>query len=248
MRLDEVLLNISNQFTGMDRQRHQLDLVHKLNDMHAQALQKDAQLEARIEAFEMAFKMQTEATDSFDISKESAETKALYGIGGDGGGGGRGGNAGDMGAKLLVARRLVERGVRFVQVQHGGWDTHASVETAIPRQAGAIDGPAAGLIKDLKDRGLLDSTLVIWGGEFGRTVVRDRNGNATPGRDHNGRAMVTWMAGGGVKGGTVYGATDEFGARSSDSITPSSPTATMAAISASRTISATSSRTSSPKP
>ncbi len=194
----------SNQFSGVDRQRRQLDLVHKLNDMHAQALQKDAQLEARIEAFEMAFKMQTEATDAFDISKESA-------------GNARSSTAtSDMGAKLLVARRLVERGVRFVQVQHGGWDTHANIETNIPKKAGEIDGPAAALIKDLKQRGLLDSTLIIWGGEFGRTVVRDRNGNATPGRDHNGRAMVTWMAGGGVKGGTVYGATDEFGARSAE--------------------------------
>ncbi|MEP6669805.1 MAG: DUF1501 domain-containing protein [Chthoniobacter sp.] len=219
MKLEEVLLNISNQFTGMDRQRRQLDLVHQLNDMHAKSLQKDAQLEARIEAFEMAFKMQTEATDAFDITKESDATKALYGItGGNAGGGGKGGggNPSDMGSKLLVARRLIERGVRFVQVQHGGWDTHASVETAIPRQAGAMDQPAAALIKDLKQRGLLDSTLIIWGGEFGRTVVRDRNGNATPGRDHNGRAMVAWMAGGGVKGGTTYGATDEFGARAAE--------------------------------
>ena len=213
MRLDEVLLNISNQFTGIDRQRRQLDLVHRLNNMHAEALQKDAQLEARIEAFEMAFKMQTEATDAFDISKESAETKALYGMGAVVGGG-RGG--GDLGAKLLVARRLIERGVRFVQIQHGGWDTHQNVEQNIPRQAGAIDAPAAGLIADLKQRGLLDSTLIVWGGEFGRTVVRDRNGNANPGRDHNGRAMVTWLAGGGVKGGTVYGATDEFGARAAE--------------------------------
>jgi hypothetical protein len=203
MRLDEVLQNIKNQFSGVDRQRRQLDLVHKLNNMHAEALQKDAQLEARIEAFEMAFKMQAEATDAFDISKESAETKELYG-------------ASDMGSKLLVARRLIERGVRFVQVQHGGWDTHANIETGIPKKAGEIDGPAAALIQDLKQRGLLDSTLIVWGGEFGRTVVRDRNGNATPGRDHNGRAMVTWMAGGGVKGGTTYGATDEFGARSAE--------------------------------
>ena len=217
MRLDEVLLNISNQFTGMDRQRRQLDLVHQLNTMHAEKLQKDEQLESRIEAFEMAFKMQTEATDAFDISKEPAEMKALYGVtGGGGGGGGKGGGSSDMGAKLLVARRLIERGVRFVQVEHGGWDTHANVEQSIPRQAGAIDGPAAALIQDLKQRGLLDSTLIIWGGEFGRTVVRDRNGNANPGRDHNGRAMVAWMAGGGVKGGTTYGATDEFGARSAE--------------------------------
>jgi uncharacterized protein (DUF1501 family) len=203
MKLDEVLLNISNPFTGFDRQRRQLDFVHKLNEMHAEKLQKDEQLEARIESFEMAFKMQTEATDAFDITKEPQQMRDLYG-------------ATDIGAKLLVARRLVERGVRFVQIEHGGWDTHANIETAIPKKAGEIDGPAAALINDLKQRGLLDSTLIIWGGEFGRTVVRDRNGNANPGRDHNGRAMVTWMAGGGVKGGTVYGATDEFGARSAE--------------------------------
>jgi hypothetical protein len=203
MKLDEILLNISNPFTGLDRQRRQLSFVRELDKMHAEKLQKDEQLETRIESFEMAFKMQTEATDAFDISKEPQQMRDLYG-------------ATDMGAKLLIARRLVERGVRFVQVQHGGWDTHGNVQTAIPRQAGAVDGPAAALIKDLKQRGLLDSTLIIWGGEFGRTVVRDRNGNAAPGRDHNGRAMVAWMAGGGVKGGTTYGATDEFGARAAE--------------------------------
>jgi hypothetical protein len=203
MKLDEVLLNISNPFTGFDRQRRQLDFVHKLNEMHSEKLQKDEQLEARIESFEMAFKMQTEATDAFDITKEPQQMRDLYG-------------ATDLGSKLLVARRLVERGVRFVQIEHGGWDTHANIETAIPKKAGEVDGPAAALIHDLKQRGLLDSTLILWGGEFGRTVVRDRNGNANPGRDHNGRAMVAWMAGGGVKGGTVYGATDEFGARSAE--------------------------------
>ena len=200
MKLDEVLLNISNQFTGMDRQRRQLDLVHKLNSEHAKALQKDAQLEARIEAFEIAFKMQTEATDAFDIAKESESAKALYGTS-------------ELGAKLLVARRLVEKGVRFVQVNAGGWDHHGNLEQALAGKAGEIDGPAAALIKDLKQRGMLDSTLIVWGGEFGRTVTKDRNGNASPGRDHNGRAMVTWLAGGGVKGGMTYGATDEFGAR-----------------------------------
>jgi hypothetical protein len=203
MKLDQVLLNISNQFTGLDRQRRQLDLTHELNALYEKNLQQDAQLEARIESLEMAFKMQTEATDAFDITKESQQVRDLYG-------------GTDLGAKMLVARRLVERGVRFVQVEHGGWDTHSNIEQTIPRQAGAIDGPAAALIKDLKQRGLLDSTLVIWGGEFGRTVVRDRNGNANPGRDHNGRAMVAWMAGGGVKGGMTYGATDEFGARSAE--------------------------------
>ena len=199
MRLDEVLLNIHNNFVKPDEQRRQLDLANALNKMHADALQQDPQMEARIESFELAFKMQTEATDAFDITKEPQAVKDLYG------------NT-EMGAKMLVARRLVERGVRFVQVSAGGWDHHEDIEKRLPEKAGEIDQPAAALIQDLKQRGLLDSTLVIWGGEFGRTVVRDRNGYGTPGRDHNGRAFSTWMAGGGVKGGTVYGATDEFGA------------------------------------
>jgi hypothetical protein len=203
MNLDDVILNIRNQFTPMERQRRQLDLVHQLNEMHARQLQKDAQLEARIESFEMAFKMQTEATDAFDITKEPEEIKEMYG-------------KSEMGARMLVARRLVERGVRFVQVNAGGWDHHGNLQRALPAKAGEIDGPAAALLKDLKQRGMLDSTLVIWGGEFGRTVVKDRNGNDTPGRDHNGRAFSTWLAGGGVKGGTTYGATDEFGARAAE--------------------------------
>ena len=203
MNLDDVILNIRNQFTPMERQRRQLDLVHQLNEMHASQLQKDAQLEARIESFEMAFKMQTEATDAFDITKEPEEIKEMYG-------------KSEMGARMLVARRLVERGVRFVQVNAGGWDHHGNLQRALPAKAGEIDGPAAALLKDLKQRGMLDSTLVIWGGEFGRTVVKDRNGNDTPGRDHNGRAFSTWLAGGGVKGGTTYGATDEFGARAAE--------------------------------
>jgi hypothetical protein len=203
MNLDDVILNIRNQFTPMERQRRQLDLVHKLNEMHKEALQKDAQLEARIESFEMAFKMQTEATDAFDVNKEPEEIKEMYG-------------KSEMGARLLVARRLVERGVRFVQVNAGGWDHHGNLERALSAKAGEIDGPAGALLKDLKQRGMLDSTLVIWGGEFGRTVVKDRNGNDTPGRDHNGRAFSTWLAGGGVKGGTIYGATDEFGARAAE--------------------------------
>ncbi|MEQ1851372.1 MAG: DUF1501 domain-containing protein [Chthoniobacteraceae bacterium] len=202
MNLDNVILNIRNQFSPMERQRRQLDLVKQLNTMHAEQLQKDAQLEARIEAFEMAFKMQTEATEAFDISKEPSEVQSMYDSG-----------TSDLGAKLLVARRLVERGVRFVQVEHGGWDMHGNLATSLPRVAGGIDAAAAALIKDLKQRGLFDETLVIWGGEFGRTVVRDRNGNGDPGRDHNGRAMVTWMAGGGVKGGQAYGSTDEFGSK-----------------------------------
>jgi hypothetical protein len=197
--VDQMVENIRNPFLGVKEQRHQLDLVHKLNLLHSQNLQKDAQLEARIEAFEMAYKMQMEATDAFDISREPASVRELYG------------NS-PQGRQLLIARRLIERGVRFVQVWAGGWDHHQDLEDRLTKSAGEIDGPCAAFLTDLKQRGLLQSTLVVWGGEFGRKPVRDRNGNDNPGRDHNNRAFSTWLAGGGVKGGMVYGATDEFGA------------------------------------
>ena len=200
MPLNQVLLNIFNQFEGPGDQRRQLDLARKLNSLHSEKLHKEEQLEARIESFEMAFRMQTEATDAFDISKEPEHVRAKYGTS-------------ESGAKLLVARRLVERGVRFVQVPIGGWDHHQNLEQSLERNCSMVDGPAAALIQDLKERGLLDETLIIWGGEFGRTVTRDRGGAATAGRDHNGKAMCCWMAGGGVKGGTAYGATSEFGDR-----------------------------------
>ena len=203
MALDKVLLNIRNPFISSDDQRAQLDLARRLNAIHAEKLHKDEQLEARIESFEMAFKMQTEATDAFDITKEPQAVQDMYG-------------PTNTGAKLLVARRLIERGVRFVQVDVGGWDHHADIERNARRTGGDIDLPAAALIRDLKKRGLLDSTLILWGGEFGRTVTRDAGGSAAPGRDHNGRAMCCWMAGGGVKGGHVHGATDEFGARAAE--------------------------------
>jgi hypothetical protein len=201
MKPEEILENIRNQFMEPKDQRQQLDFVHKLNELHAAKLQKDAQLEARLEAYEMAFKMQTEATDAFDLSKEPASVRELYG-------------STTMSNQMLIARRLVERGVRFVQVWSGGWDMHNDLEGNMEKRAGDIDGPIAALLADLKQRGLLDETLVIWGGEFGRTVTYDNNGNERPGRDHNGKAFSTWLAGGGVKGGTVYGATDEFGAKS----------------------------------
>jgi uncharacterized protein (DUF1501 family) len=204
--LTEILANISSQFSTPDRQRHQIDLAKRMNEMHAAQMQKDAQLEARIEAFEIAFKMQKEAMDAFDVTKEPEKMREMYERGANGMG------KNPNGTKLLVARRLIERGVRFVQVSTGGWDTHADIGNSVRRAAEGIDIPAAALIEDLKQRGLLDSTLVIWGGEFGRTATAG-GGAGAPGRDHNGRAMVAWMAGGGVKGGTVYGATDEFGGR-----------------------------------
>jgi len=213
---DQILPNIRSQFTPLEQQRKQLDLAHRLNAIHSEHLHRFPQLEARIESFEMAFKMQTEATDAFDVSRESAETRALYTSQRPADMGVRGANKQDpLGMKLLVARRLVERGVRFVQIIHGSWDHHNDLERNMRQSAGELDGPASGLLTDLKQRSLLDETLVIWGGEMGRTVVRDRNGTGgtTGGRDHNGRAMCCWMAGGGVKPGVVYGATDNFGAR-----------------------------------
>ena len=113
---------------------------------------------------------------------------------------------------MLITRRLIERGVRFVQVWAGGWDHHQDLKDRLTKSAAEIDGPLAAFMTDLKQRGLLDSTLVMWGGEFGRKPVRDKNGNDNPGRDHNNRGFSVWLAGGGVKGGNVYGATDEFGA------------------------------------
>jgi Protein of unknown function (DUF1501) len=197
--VNQIIENIRNQYTSLNEQRRQLDLVHKLNELHAQNLQKDAALEARLQAFEMAFKMQTEATDAFDVSKEPAAMRDLYG-------------RSTQGTQLLIARRLIERGVRFVQVWAGGWDHHQDIEDRLPERAREIDQPLAAFITDLKQRNLFDQTLVIWGGEFGRKPVRDRNGSDNPGRDHNAKAFTTVLAGGGVRGGTVYGATDEFGA------------------------------------
>lgn len=201
--VEEMIQNIRNPYMSLTEQRRQLDLIHQLNELQSQNLQKDAQLEARIEAYEIAFKMQSAATDAFDFHKEPQEMQELYGHT-------------PQGRQLLIARRLVERGVRFVQVWAGGWDHHNDIEDRLPKSAAEIDQPLAALLTDLKQRGLLDSTLVIWGGEFGRTVTRDRNGNDNPGRDHNNKAFSVWMAGGGVKGGTIYGATDDFGAHAVD--------------------------------
>jgi len=197
--VNQLIKNIRNEYTPLREQRRQLDLVHKLNELHSQNLQKEAQLEARLQAFEMAFKMQTEATDAFNLNKETDEIRDLYG-------------RTNQGNQMLIARRLIERGVRFVQVWAGGWDHHQDIEDRLPERAKEIDQPLAAFIKDLKQRNLFESTLIIWGGEFGRKPVRDRNGNDSPGRDHNAKAFTTILAGGGVRGGMVYGATDEFGA------------------------------------
>lgn len=195
----QMIQNIRNTYVSKNEQRRQLDFVHQLNELHAQNLQRDAALETRLESYEIAFRMQAESLDAFDINKESADTRAAYGTS-------------EQGKQLLIARRLIERGVRMVQVWHNGWDHHQQLQTRLAQKAGEIDQPLAALIHDLKQRGLFDSTLVIWGGEFGRKPTRDRNGSDDPGRDHNARAFSAVLAGGGIKGGTVHGATDEFGA------------------------------------
>ena len=203
--VDKLIENIKNA-SPSTLQRKQLDLLAKLNAAHQQARPADANLEARIQSFELAYRMQTEATEAFDVTCESKETLAAYG-------------PGDQAKSLLIARRLVERGVRFVQVSHGPvqpWDSHDDLEAQHRRLAREVDQPIAALLTDLKRLGLFEDTLVIWGGEFGRTPVVElptagANAGKVNGRDHNHYGFSTWMAGGGVKGGTVVGSTDEFG-------------------------------------
>jgi hypothetical protein len=200
MRAEEALNNIRSEFSTLDRQRRQIDFSKMMNLDHMKQLQRDVQLESRIEAFEVAFKMQTEATDAFDLSREPETIKDLYG-------------RTEEGARMLLARRLVEKGVRMVQVNVGGFDHHSDIKTNMTRTAGRYDQAFSALLTDLKQRGLLDSTLVIWGGEFGRTSIAG-GGAGAPGRDHNGKAFSIWMSGGGVKGGQKYGETNEIGSTS----------------------------------
>jgi hypothetical protein len=194
-RIDKLIENIAHPHATTAAQRRQLDLVAALNADHKQA-RPDPRLDARIESFELAFRMQTEAAEAFDVSRESRATRDRYGDG-------------VHGRQTLIARRLVERGVRYVQLWHGEsqpWDHHANIAKEHRKLAAEIDKPIAALLADLKHLGMLDETLVIWGGEFGRTPTSEGTG-----RDHNPYGFTVWMAGGGIKGGTVYGATDEFG-------------------------------------
>jgi hypothetical protein len=195
----QMIQNIRNQYLPPKEQKRQMEFIHHLDVLHSANLEREAAFETRLESFETAFRMQTAATDAFDVTKEPESIRTAYG------------NT-PQGKQMLIARRLVERGVRFVQVWHDGWDHHEDLQERLTKKAAEVDGPIAALLGDLKQRGLLDSTLVIWGGEFGRKPTRDRNGYDNPGRDHNARAFTTWLAGGGVKGGLVYGETDELGA------------------------------------
>jgi hypothetical protein len=180
--------------------RRQLDFIARMNEIHGRNLAEvNTELEARILSYELAFRMQTAAAEAFDLSRESTETKHLYGI--------DQGAASDVAAQCLLARRLVERGVRFIQVYVGGWDSHEKLKEGHTACAQRSDRPVAGLLADLKQRGLLESTLVIWGGEFGRTPGAEKG----DGRDHSPGGFTVWLAGGGVKGGRTIGETDPVG-------------------------------------
>ena len=204
--IQKLIDHIRNNFTAPDEQRRQLDLLLELNRKHESARQRDPQLEARIQSFELAYRMQMDATDAFDISKEPEAIRKMYGTG-------------TQARQLLIARRLLEKGVRFVQVWTGAgqpWDNHDDLEVGHRRLAGELDQPLGALLRDLKQRGMLEDTLVIWGGEFGRTPVVEMptpgsNAGKINGRDHNHWGFTMFLAGGGAKGGYVHGATDEFG-------------------------------------
>ncbi|HZZ78577.1 MAG TPA: DUF1501 domain-containing protein [Gemmataceae bacterium] len=189
-----------------DAQGRYLDYLERLNRAHLERHPGEHDLEARIAGYQLAARMQTAAREALDISRESPATRALYGIDDPA--------TADYGTRCLIARRLVERGVRFVQVftRNQFWDHHGSILTALPRSCQMTDKPAAALVRDLKSRGLLDSTIVSWGGEMGRLpVIQNDAGRASVGRDHNTYGFSMWFAGGGFKGGCAYGATDDFG-------------------------------------
>ncbi|HZQ46502.1 MAG TPA: DUF1501 domain-containing protein [Verrucomicrobiae bacterium] len=206
--LNNPIANLKNPRLSSAQQREQLDVLKQLNTIHEQQREEDNRLSARIQSFELAFRMQARAPEAFDVANESAETKKLYGM--------DEGVTETFGKQCLMARRLVERGVRMVQVYHTQtakrsscqlWDQHGGLKTELPNNCAAVDKPIAGLLKDLKARGLLEDTLVVWGGEFGRTPTAE----GTDGREHHPFGFTMWLAGGGIKGGMAYGATDEFG-------------------------------------
>lgn len=206
--IQKLIEHIRNNFVTSKEQRKQLDLLNHLNQTHAEQRQHDAQLEARIQSFELAYRMQMEASDAFDVMKEPESVRTMYGNG-------------VFARQTLIARRLLERGVRYIQLYHGAgqpWDNHDDLAENHRRLARESDQPIAALLSDLKQRGMFHDTLVIWGGEFGRTPTVElptpgANAGKQNGRDHNHHGFSMWLAGGGVKGGQVYGATDEFGFR-----------------------------------
>jgi len=208
--LRELIENIEHPHISSAAQRRQLDLLTRWNQRH-RAARIDDRLDSRIHSYELAFRMQRDAQEAFNISNEPKHIQQLYG-------------SGVHARQTLFARRLLERGVRYVQLWHGAgqpWDNHSNIKDNHRKLANQLDQPIAALLTDLKQRGMLDDTLVIWGGEFGRTptVELEGNGKSKLGRDHNHWGFSVWLAGGGVKGGTAYGATDEFGFQAAENPT-----------------------------
>jgi uncharacterized protein DUF1501 len=203
-KAEDLIENIRNSVVTKSDQRRQLDLLAELNRRHQQPRAEDDNLEARIASFELAYRMQMAATDAFDVEQEPQSIRDMYG-------------PGIQARQLLIARRLIERGVRFVQLFHGDvqpWDSHDNIDKAHRSLGQQCDRGIAALLSDLKQRGLFEETLILCGGEFGRTpAVEMVNGKPGKGRDHNHWGFSVWLAGGGVKGGYVHGATDEFGYR-----------------------------------
>jgi hypothetical protein len=198
--------NLTDSGLPAQLQRQRIDLLQKMNRRKLDRLHEDQQMEGVIESFELAFRMQTETPKLVDLSTESQSVKALYGIGES--------PTDQFGRQCLLARRFAEAGVRFIQVSLGGWDHHGGIRAGLPAMLKVSDKPIAGLLTDLKSRGLLEDTLVVWSGEFGRTPFsQDNSGGGDIGRDHNDKGFTVWMAGGGVKAGYVHGETDDFGFR-----------------------------------
>ncbi len=198
--LDDPVADIKDPSGDRQRQRDKLDVLRQLNELHRRQRAIDDALDARIASFELAFRMQAHAPEAFAVDRESPATKKLYGLDST--------PTEGFGKQCLLARRLVERGVRFVQVYDpGDWDHHGNLKGELPRRCARVDRPIAGLLKDLKARGLLEDTLVVWGGEFGRSPTTE----GADGRAHHPFGFTMWLAGGGVKGGMVHGATDEYG-------------------------------------
>jgi hypothetical protein len=193
-------------------QRRNLGLLAEMNKRHAAEYSAEPDLNSRIASYELAARMQLSASDALDVSRETAEVHRLYGLDNDA--------TREYGTRCLIARRLVERGVRFVQIFLGGqpWDNHTTIKDGLPAICRRTDQPAAALVTDLKRLGMLDTTLVHWGGEIGRLPVCEGALDANAGRDHNGQGFSIWMAGGGIKGGMTYGNTDDVGHRAVDNV------------------------------
>ena len=202
--------NLTDASISKEMQRRRIDLIQTMNRRQLDRLQTDQQMEGVIESFELAYKMQTETPRLVDLSSESKTTLDLYGIGEK--------TTDTFGRQCLLARRFAEAGVRFIQVSLHGWDHHGKIAEGLKKECATSDKPIAGLLEDLKMRGLLDDTLVLWGGEFGRTPHTQQNNGPgqAPGREHNQHGFTMWMAGGGVKGGITHGATDDFAYRAVD--------------------------------